>query len=56
MKDRWLAILFGLAGGGVIRLGLSLWRGSDRVEALMITLVSFGLVGIGYLIFSRSGK
>ena len=49
-------MILGLAVAGGIRLGLALWRGADRVEALLISVVSFAFVGIGYLIFARSRR
>jgi hypothetical protein len=55
VKGRWLGLFLALGVAGAIRLGLALWRGSDRVEALLITIVSFALA-VGYFIYSRSGK
>lgn len=49
-------LVLALAVGGAIRLGLAFWREADRLEALLITLVSFALIGIGYFIFFRSEK
>jgi hypothetical protein len=60
MEDRVKGLLrglfLGLAVAGAIRLGLALWRGAERTEPLLITLVSFALVAVGYFILSRSGK
>lgn len=56
MKDLLRGLVLGLAVAGAIRIGLALWRESDRAEALWIALVSFAFVGVGYFIFSRSGK
>ena len=55
MKDRWRAVFFGLAVGALIRLALAFWRGSDRLDALMIALISFALFGARYFV-SRSDK
>jgi hypothetical protein len=48
-------LVLALAGAGAIRLGLAFWRGSDRLEALLITLTSIA-IGVGYVIVFRSGK
>lgn len=37
-------------------MGLALWRGSGRVEALLIVIVSFAILGVYYFIFYRDGK
>ena len=55
-KGRLQALLFGLLVAGAIRMGLALWRGSGRVEALLIVLVTFALLGIFYFIFYRDRK
>jgi hypothetical protein len=56
VKSLLRGLVLGLAVAGAIRIGLALWRESDRVEALLIALVSFAVVGVGNFIFSRSGK
>jgi hypothetical protein len=56
VKSLLRGLILGLAVAGAIRLGLALLRGADRAEPLLITLVSFALVAVGYFIFSRSGK
>ena len=56
MNGRLQALLFGLAVAGAIRVGLALWRGSGRVEALLIVIVTFAVLGVFYFIFYRDGK
>ncbi len=56
MKGRWQTILFGLTVLGVIRIGLALWKGSGRLEALLIVIVTFAVFGGYYLIFYHDGK
>lgn len=54
-NDLMRGLVLALAVGGAIRLGLAFWRGSDRLEALLITLMSIA-IGVGYVILSRPGK
>lgn len=56
VNGRLQAILFGLAVAGAIRIGLALWRGSGRVEALLIVILTFVLLSVFYFIFYRDKK
>jgi hypothetical protein len=56
MKGRLQALLFGLSVAAAIRIGLALWKGSGRVEALLIVIVTFAVLGFFYFIFYRDGK
>ena len=56
MKGALQALLLGLAVAGAVRIGLALWRGSGRVEALLIVVVTFAVFGVFYFIFYRDRK
>jgi hypothetical protein len=51
VKGRLAALLFGLTVAGAIRIGLALWRGSGRVEALLIVMVTFAVLGVFYFFY-----
>ena len=55
-RETLVAVIFGLAVAGCLRIGLAFLRGIDRTEAVMITLTTFALALLCYYLFSRSPK